>query len=94
MNWTSVLAIYFLLWVMSAIFFLPFGIKTHDEMGIEKIPGQADSAPANFQPGRLVLRSTLLSIVLCSRVVAIYIYGWITVKDNDLYDWIARLSAG
>ena len=85
MNWTSVLAIYFLFWVMSAILLLPFGVRTHDEMGIEKVPGQADSAPANFRPGRLALRATLLSIVLCSLYVANYTYGWITVEDIDLY---------
>ena len=90
MNWTSVLAIYFLFWVMSAILLLPFGVRTHDEMGIEKVPGQADSAPANFRPGRLALRATLLSIVLCGLYVANYIYGWITVEDIDLYEWIAR----
>lgn len=89
MNWTSVLAIYFLFWVMSAILLLPFGVRTHDEMGIEKVPGQADSAPANFRPGRLALRATLLSIVLCGLYVANYTYGWITVEDIDLYHRIA-----
>ena len=70
MEWTSVLAIYALLWVMSAFLMLPFGIKTHDEAGIEKIPGQADSAPANFQPGRVALRATVLAAVFCALYVA------------------------
>ena len=46
MQWTSVLAIYALLWVMCAFVMLPFGMRTHEEAGLEKIPGQADSAPA------------------------------------------------
>jgi len=58
MKWTSILAIYALLWVMSAFLMLPFGIKTHDEAGIAKVPGQADSAPANFRPGRVAARAT------------------------------------
>ena len=31
MKLTSALAIYFLFWVMSAFFVLPFGVRTHDE---------------------------------------------------------------
>jgi predicted secreted protein len=84
-SWTSIVAIYFLFWVMSAIFLLPFGVRTHDEMGMEKIRGQADSAPANFRPGRLAIRATVLSAVLCGLFVANYIHGWITVEDIDLY---------
>lgn len=78
MNWTSIVAIYFLFWVASAFVLLPFGIKTHDELGLEKTPGQADSAPANFRPGRVAIRATALSIILTGLYVANYINGWIT----------------
>ena len=44
MQWTSILAIYGLMWVMCAFLILPFGVRTHDEMGEEKTAGQADSA--------------------------------------------------
>ncbi len=85
MNWTSILAIYALFWVMSAFVMLPFGVRTHDEAGIPKVPGQADSAPANFRPGRVALRATLLSAVLCGLFVANYIYGWIGPEDLNLF---------
>ena len=85
MKWTSILAIYGLFWVMSAFVLLPFGVKTHDEAGIPKVPGQADSAPADFRPGRLALRATLLAAVLCGLYVANYIYGWIGVEDINLF---------
>jgi len=78
MRWTSILAIYFLFWVASAFVLLPFGIKTHEELGLEKVPGQADSAPANFRPGRLMVRATILSALLTGLYVANYVYGWIT----------------
>ena len=81
MNWTSIVAIYALFWVMSAFVLLPFGIRTHEELGLEKTPGQADSAPANFRPGRLVLRATVLAGVLTTLYVLNYIYGWITPDD-------------
>ena len=85
MQWTSILAIYALIWVMCAFFLLPFGVKTHDEAGVPKIPGQADSAPANFRPGRVALRATVLAAVLCALYVANYVYGWITPEDINLF---------
>ena len=85
MRWTSILAIYLLFWVMSAFLLLPFGVKTHDEAGIDKVPGQADSAPANFRPGRLALRATVLAAVLCGLYVANYVNGWIMPEDLNLF---------
>ena len=78
MKWTSVLAIYVLFWAMSAFVLLPFGVKTHEELGIERVPGQADSAPANFRPGRVAWRATVLAVMLTALYVANYINGWIT----------------
>lgn len=85
MKWTSVVAIYALFWVMSAFILLPFGIKTHEEAGIEKIPGQADSAPANFRPGRVAIRATILAAVLCALYVANYVNGWIGPQDLNFF---------
>ena len=48
MKWTSVLAIYFLIFCFTAFLLLPFGVKTHEEVGAERVPGQADSAPHRF----------------------------------------------
>lgn len=81
MQWTSILAIYFLFWVLSAFLMLPFGVRTHDEMGLDKQPGQADSAPANFRPGRVLLRAVILAAILTTAYVLNYIYGWIVAED-------------
>ncbi len=83
MQITSILAIYFLFWVMSAFVMLPFGVRTAEEAGIEKVPGQADSAPVNFRPGRLALRATILATVLTTLFVANYSQGWLTAADID-----------
>jgi predicted secreted protein len=83
MQITSILAIYFLFWVMCAFIMLPFGVKTADEAGVEKVPGQAESAPVNFRPGRLMLRATILSALCTGLYLANYTYGWITVEDID-----------
>ncbi|MHA7818420.1 MAG: DUF1467 family protein [Erythrobacter sp.] len=84
MQWTSILAIYFLIWVMSAFVLLPFGVKTADEAGVEKVPGQADSAPVNFRPGKLIIRATVIAIVLTTLFVINFEYGWISASDLDV----------
>jgi predicted secreted protein len=83
MQITSIAAIYFLFWVMSAFVMLPFGVRTADEAGQAKVPGQADSAPVNFRPGRLALRATVIAAVLTALFLANYEYGWITAADID-----------
>ncbi|MES2698373.1 MAG: DUF1467 family protein [Pseudomonadota bacterium] len=85
MKVTSIVAIYILFWVMSAFVMLPFGVKTHEEAGIPKVPGQADSAPANFRPGRLALRATVVAALVTAIYVANYQYGWLTVADLDFW---------
>jgi predicted secreted protein len=85
MEWTSVVAIYALFWVMTAFVMLPFGIKTHDEAGLPKIPGQADSAPVGFRPGRHALRATVIAAALTTIYVANYVYGWVTVDALNIF---------
>jgi predicted secreted protein len=84
MQITSIAAIYFLFWVMTAFIMLPFGVRTADEAGVAKVPGQADSAPVNFRPGRLALRATIIAAVLTALFVANYEYGWVTIADLDI----------
>ena len=83
MNWSSIVAIYALFWVLTAFVILPIGVRTHEELGLPKTPGQADSAPGNFQPGTIILRTTLLSAALFALYYVNYIYGWI---DRDSFD--------
>lgn len=84
MAWTSILAIYFLIWVMTAFLMLPFGVRTADEEGVEKVPGQADSAPVNFRPGKLVIRATIIAAILTAAFVLNFEYGWIGVEALDI----------
>ena len=85
MQWTSIIAIYFLFLALSLFLVLPFGVQTHDEAGIEKIPGQADSAPANFRFGRIALRALILATVLFGLFYANYVKGWISAQDINLF---------
>lgn len=85
MKLTSIIAIYALFWVMSAFVLLPFGVRTHEEAGIEKIPGQADSAPSNFRPARLALRATIVAAVVFGLYYANYVHGWLGVQDINFF---------
>ena len=85
MQWTSIVAIYALVWVVCAFILLPFGVKTHDEAGVAKIPGQADSAPVEFRPSVVAKRATLLAIILTFLYILNYAYGWITPDDLILW---------
>ena len=86
MQWTSVLAIYALLWVMSAFLVMPFGLRTPDEVdGHEVGRGHADSAPVNFRPGRVAIRATILAALLMFVFYLNYIYGWVVVNDLNFY---------
>ncbi|NCP10391.1 MAG: DUF1467 family protein [Sphingomonadales bacterium] len=77
MPWYSALAIYVLFWVICGFVILPIGVRTSDELGESKVAGQADSAPANFRPGRTVLWTTILSGILFGLFYLNFIYRWI-----------------
>lgn len=85
MRWTSIIAIYALFWVLSAFLVMPFGIRTHDEAGVAKTPGQADSAPANFSPRRIALRATIVAAILFGIYYANYVNGWLSVDSLNFF---------
>ncbi len=86
MSFGSILAIYFLFWIGSAFILLPFGVKTDDEVGADKIPGQADSAPHKFDLASHVWRATILASVLFALYYANWHFGWIGVETLDFYN--------
>lgn len=85
MRWTSILAIYVLVWTLSLFLVLPFGVRTAEEAGEAARPGHAESAPHSFSFGRAALRASLLAAGLTAAYVLNYIYRWVTV---DQLDWL------
>jgi predicted secreted protein len=85
MKFTSIIAIYFLFFAASAFILLPFGVRTTEEVGGEKIAGQAESAPHGFDVKRHFLKSAVLAAVLFAIYYANWTFGWITPDDLDLY---------
>lgn len=86
MRLTSIIAIYFLFFAGSAFVLLPFGVRTVEEVGGEKIPGQAESAPYQFDVKRHLLKATILAAVLFAIYYANWSFGWLTPADLDFYD--------
>ena len=86
MRWTSILAIYTLCWAAAGFLLLPFEMRSQGVAADdERIAGQADSAPANFRAGRIMLRATILAAIMCAAFVANYIYGWIGPQDINVF---------
>ena len=83
MSGWSILAIYILVWIFVAFVPLPFGVRTDEEMGVDLVPGQAESAPANFRPGRLALRAAAIAAVLTAIWVLNWENGWVTRETFD-----------
>ena len=94
MKLTSIIAIYALFWVLSAFLVMPFGVRTHDEAGLDRIAGQADSAPANFNARRIALRATLLALVLFGLYYANYVNGWIMPEDLNFFGEPPNIEGG
>lgn len=86
MEWTSITAIYFLFFVFSVFILLPVGMKTDEEVGRDRIPGQAESAPHMFNLPKHLLRALALATILFALYYANWTYGWITVDDLDFYN--------
>jgi predicted secreted protein len=85
MKFTSIVAIYFLFFAFAAFALLPFGVKTTEEAGGEKVPGQADSAPHEFSLKRHLLKAALVAVLLFAIYYLNWSFGWITTDDIDFY---------
>ena len=86
MKLTSIIAIYVLFFIASAFILLPFGVKTDEEAGLERVPGQAESAPHRFNLPRHLLKAALLGLLLFAIYYANWHFGWIGVEDLDFYN--------
>jgi predicted secreted protein len=89
-RWTSMLAIYVLFWVLCAFLVMPFHVKTTEEVGGERIPGQADSAPHIHRPGSIALWTTIVSATLFGLFALNFHYGWIGAEALDFFHMPAR----
>ena len=90
MKFTSIIAIYFLFFAGSAFILLPFGVRTVEEVGEEKVPGQAESAPHRFDLKRHFLKAALVAAILFAMFYANWSFGWVSADDLDIYHRLCR----
>lgn len=81
MTWVSFVAIYFILWWLVLFAMLPFGLRTQDEDG-EVTLGTTASAPRGAHMGRVLLRTTLVSLVLFGLIYAAHV--WLGLSFDDI----------
>lgn len=81
----SIIAIYILFFAGATFILLPFGVRTDEEMGTPKVPGQADSAPHRFDLPRHLMKAALLAAILFGIYYANWTYRWVTPDDIDFY---------
>ena len=85
MKLTSISAIYFLIFCFSAFVLLPFGVKPISETDEEMVPGQATSAPVQFDLKRHLLRSAIVAAGGTFLYWLNYVNGWLTADMFDFY---------
>ena len=77
----SAIAIYLLFWTVTLFITLPLGVRTHEEVGAERVHGQADSAPHAPMLVRKMLLTTLISAVAFALFYGNLVYGWVGFDD-------------
>ena len=85
MKWTSMLAIYVLVWAFSVFLVLPFGVRTTHETGGDVVPGQAESAPHEVDVARIAMRVTIVATAIFLLFVLNYRFGWLTTDMLNFY---------
>ena len=83
---SSIIAIYVLFFAASAFVLLPVGVRTDEEAGTPKVPGQADSAPHRFNLPQHLVKAAILGLVLFAIYYANWSYGWITPEMLDFWN--------
>ena len=65
MTWFSAIALYFIVWWTVLFAVLPFGVRTQDDAGDVTL-GTVPSAPRGPHMLKVVIRTTIASLVICA----------------------------
>jgi predicted secreted protein len=85
MYWTSALAIYVIFWFFCLFLVLPFHARKADDQGVAPVRGQADSAPAYFNAGKVAWQTSLVAAILFGAYYLNYNAGWVTPDDINFF---------
>ena len=64
MSWVSAIALYFIVWWTALFVMLPFGLRTQDDEQDVTL-GTVSSAPRGPHMLKVVIRTTIVSLVVC-----------------------------
>jgi predicted secreted protein len=81
MSWYNNFVAFAIIYMVTLFCVLPIGVKTADEAGEAKLPGQADSAPANPRMGFKFLLTFLISCVLFGIYYVVGYYDLLGLSD-------------
>ncbi len=85
MNFGAGFAIYFIMWWLSLLMVLPFGIRTQEESGsVEQ--GTVASAPAKPMIRRKLAATTLLAAAFFTAYYFVWINDLVTLDDFPFFD--------
>jgi predicted secreted protein len=79
----SIIALYVSLWMLGLLLALPFEARAGSDE--PHVPGQADSAPAGFNPKRAAIRATIIATLLFAPIYLNSLFGWVTPQMVDIF---------
>ena len=80
MSWTTIAAIYFIVWWIVLFAVLPWGVRSQHEAG-EIVPGSDPGAPAIPRLGLKIIWTTIVSGVLMAAVYAVFATKLLNIDD-------------
>lgn len=80
MSWTTILAIYFVLWWVVLFAVLPFGVRSQAEQG-DVAPGTDPGAPAIPNLKAKLAWTTVVSAVVFGMFYGLYVSRVVTIDD-------------
>ena len=81
MTWYNNFVAFIIIYMVMLFCVLPIGVKTADEAGEEKLPGQADSAPTNPRLGFKFLLCFAISSVIFGIYYVVGYYDLLGAHD-------------
>jgi predicted secreted protein len=78
-------AIYLIIWWTVLFAILPFGVRTHEEMGEEAVPGATESAPHTPHLLPKIVATTIVSSIVFAVVYMIIVQRVITLDDIPFF---------
>jgi predicted secreted protein len=79
--WTTVVAIYFIMWWVVLFAVLPWGVRGQQEGGVEIVPGTDPGAPAVPYLARKLALTTVVTALLFGVVYYVYVNRLVTLDQ-------------